>query len=110
MRNLAEIQSSIEEYAPPVLFKVATPELVAIKPTIHLFEGEDTVSNRNLVLQRLKVYLNAKAEPGCSVTQTTLQTVITDGVTISKAILTLPGTEVSTSVLQYPVLGDVAWS
>ena len=110
VHNLAEIQSYIEEYAPPILFKVSTPELVAITPTIHLFEGEDTVSNRNLVLQRLKVYLNAKAEPGCSVTQATLQTVITDGVTISKAILTLPGTEVKTSVLQYPVLGDVTWS
>jgi len=110
VRNLAEIQSYIEEYAPPILFKVSTPELVAINPTIHLFEGEDTISNRNLVIQRLKVYLNAKAEPGCSITQATLQTVITDGVTISKAILTLPDTEVSTSVLQYPVLGDVAWS
>ena len=80
-----------------------------VSPAIHLSEGEDTVSNRNLVLQRLKVYLNAKAEPGCTITQATLQTVITDGVTISKAELTLPGGEVKATVLQYPVLGDVTW-
>lgn len=109
VHNIAEVQSYIEQHAPPVIFTVRTPELVKINPTVHLFEGEDTVSNRNIVVQRLKVYLNAKAEPGCSITQATLQTTITDGVTISKAILTLPGTEVKTSVLQYPVLGAVTW-
>lgn len=110
VHDLAKIQSYIEQYAPCVIFTVATPELVEIKPSIHLFEGEDTVSNRNLVLQRLKVYLNAKAEPGCTITQATLQSAITDGVTISKAMLSLPGGEVSTTVLQYPVLGEVSWS
>lgn len=110
VHNITEIKSYIEQYAPPVIFTVATPELVEVKPTIHLFEGENTVSNRNLALQRLKVYLNAKAEPGCTVTQAALQSAITDGVTISKAMLTLSGGEVSTTVLQYPVLGEVSWS
>lgn len=110
VKNIAEVQSYIEQYAPKILFTVSTPELVEVKPTVQLSEGEDTVSNRNLVLQRLKVYLNAKAEPGCTITQATLQTVITDGVTISKALLTLPDGEVKTTVLQYPVLGAVTWS
>lgn len=110
VHNIAKIQSYIEQYAPPVLFTIMTPELVKVNPTIHLFEGEDTVSNRNLVLQRLKVYLNVKAEPGCTITQATLQTVITDGVTISKAMLSLPGGEMTTTVLQYPVLGTITWS
>lgn len=110
VHNTAEVQSYIEQHAPPVIFTVRTPELVEINPAVHLFEGEDTVSNRNLVVQRLKVYLNAKAEPGCTLTQAMLQTAITDGVTISKASLTLPGGEVSTTVLQYPVLGEVSWS
>ncbi|WP_147615128.1 baseplate J/gp47 family protein [Treponema pectinovorum] len=109
VHNLATVQSYIESVAPPSLFTVQTPELVKVNPTIQLLEGEDTVSNRNLVISRLKVYLNAKAEPGCTIAQSTLQTVIIDGVTISKAVLTLPGGEISTTVLQYPILGDVAW-
>ena len=109
VHNIQAVQSYIEQYSPKIIFTVRTPELVPISPAIHLSEGEDTVSNRNLVLQRLKVYLNAKAEPGCTITQATLQTVITDGVTISKAELTLPGGEVKATVLQYPVLGDVTW-
>ena len=76
---------------------------------IKLSDSEDTVSNRNLAVQRLKVYLNAKAEPGCTITQAVLQTVIVDGETISKAELTLPHGEVATTVLQYPVLGEVSW-
>ncbi len=110
VHNLAAVKSYIEQYAPKILFSVRTPELVPVTPTIQLSEGEDTVSNRNLAIQRLKVYLNAKAEPGCTITQATLQTIITDGVTISKALLTLPGGEVKTTVLQYPVLGAVTWS
>lgn len=109
VHNIQAVQSYIEQYSPKIIFTVRTPELVPVSPAIHLSEGEDTVSNRNLVLLRLKVYLNAKAEPGCTITQATLQTVITDGVTISKAELTLPGGEVKATVLQYPVLGDVTW-
>lgn len=108
--NIAAVQSYIEQYAPPVIFTVRTPELVEVQPTITLEEEEDTVSNRNLVIQRLKIYLNAKAEPGCTITQATLQAAIVDGVTISKALLTLPGSEVATTVLQYPVIGKVTWT
>lgn len=109
VHNLERVQSYIEQYAPKILFTVSTPELVEVTPSIQLSEGEDTVANRNLVLQRLKVYLNAKAEPGCTITQATLQTVITDGVTISRALVTLPNGEVNTTILQYPVLGEVVW-
>lgn len=110
VHNIAAVQSYIEQYAPKIIFTVRTPELVEISPTIKLSDGEDTVSNRNLAVQRLKVYLNAKAEPGCTIAQATLQTVIADGVTISKAEVTLPDGEITTTVLQYPVLGEVTWS
>ena len=109
VHNLSKVQTYIEQYSPKILFTVKTPELVKITPSIKLYDDEDTVSNRNLALQRLKVYLNAKAEPGCTITQATLQVVITDGVTISKASLSLPGGEIKTTILQYPVLGDVKW-
>lgn len=110
VHNIEAIRSYIEQYAPKILFTVRTPELVRVNPTVRLQDGEDTVSNRNLVLHRLKVYLNAKAEPGCTITQAMLQTVIADGVTISKATLTLHGEEISTTIFQYPVLGEVLWS
>ena len=109
VHNVAQVQNYIEQLAPPVIFTVRTPELVEVTPSVSLADGEDTVSNRNLAVNRLKVYLNAKAEPGCTITQATLQTVITDGVTITKATLALPGGEVKTTVLQYPVLGKVTW-
>ena len=109
VHNVAQVQNYIEQLAPPVIFTVRTPELVEVTPSVSLADGEDTVSNRNLAVNRLKVYLNAKAEPGCTITQATLQTVITDGVTITKATLALPGGEVKTTVLQYPVLGNVTW-
>ena len=109
VHNISAVQSYIEQYAPKIIFTVCTPELVEVTPMIKLSDSEDTVSNRNLAVQRLKVYLNAKAEPGCTITQAVLQTVIVDGETISKAELTLPHGEVATTVLQYPVLGEVSW-
>lgn len=107
--NLATVKSYIEKLAPPVLFTVRTPELVQILPSISLVDNEDTVENRALVENRLKVYLSAKARPGISFTQALLQSVIVDGVTISEAFLTLPGGKIETTILQYPVLGEITW-
>jgi hypothetical protein len=54
----------INAVAPPLIFTVRTPELVPINPVISLLPAEDTLSNREIVTGRLKVYLRAVAAPG----------------------------------------------
>lgn len=107
--NLAAVDAYIESKSVPALYTVKTPELVQIEPTIELLDEEDTSENRATVLGRLKAYLDARARPGSSFTQETLQSVIVDGSAISSATLTLPGGKVETTALQYPVLGAVTW-
>lgn len=109
VQNLGMVQSYIEAVSPPILFTVQTPILIEIIPSIHLLQEEDTVTNRELVGQRLKAYLNVKAVPGISFTQELLKSVIVDGIIITDATLTLPEGKIETTVLQYPILGTIIW-
>lgn len=107
--NIQAVTDYIEQHQPPVIFTVRTPELIPLEPSIKLLPLEDTPSNRDLVKNRLQVFLTAKAEPGVCFTQGLLQSIIVDGVIISEAVLTLPDGKLEATVLQYPVLEEITW-
>jgi uncharacterized phage protein gp47/JayE len=110
--GLALVTEYISTAAPPVLFTVRTPELVPLNPAIALEPGEDTVGNRELVLGRLKMYLQATAIPGKRYTAGMLRDAIIDGVTVSGGTVKLNGSvtgEVTTTILQLPVVGAETW-
>lgn len=111
--NLDPVTRYINAMAPPVIFTVRTPELLPLEPAIALLPAEDTVANRELVTGRLKMYLEAAAVPGSRHTAGMLQDAVVDGVIISAATVRLHGSttgEVGTTMLQLPVLGEVAWA
>ena len=110
--NLAIITEYISSVAPPVLFTVRTPDLISINPTIALLPGEDTLTNREIVENRLKTYLQATAAPGISYTAGILREAIIDGVIISTATIKINGSTtgtIETTILQYPILGALTW-
>lgn len=107
--NLEAVWAYVMQYAPPIQITIRTPELILIEPSIGLQAQENTIENRNLVKNRLQVFLSARAEPGVSFTQGLLQSIIIDGVTISSATLVLPVGKIETTVLQYPILGNITW-
>ena len=112
VRNLAEVRDYISTVAPPVVFEVRTPTLVPINPEIQLTLQEDTLENRELAETRLKVYLQHTAKPGVKITAGYLRDAIIDGVKISESTVKLegdPAGSIQTTILEYPVLGTIAW-
>jgi hypothetical protein len=110
--SLALVTEYISTVAPPVLFTVRTPDLIPLDPVIALLPAEDTVSNRELAVGRLKTYMEATATPGAKYTAGMLREAIIDGVLISGATVKLSGStvgDVETTILQLPVLGDISW-
>jgi uncharacterized phage protein gp47/JayE len=110
--NVSRVAEYISAVAPPVLFTVRTPELLPLDPAIALLQAEDTLSNRDLAVNRLKTYLEATAAPGARYTAGMLREAIIDGVIISGAAVKLNGSmtgDTTTTILQLPVLGDVSW-
>jgi hypothetical protein len=110
--GLALVTEHINTVAPPVLFTVRTPALIPLDPAVALLPPEDTLANREIVTDRLKMYLEATATPGIRYTAGILREAIIDGVTISGAAVRLAGSttgEVDTTILELPVLGDLSW-
>ncbi|MDR1316534.1 MAG: baseplate J/gp47 family protein [Spirochaetales bacterium] len=110
--SLSLVTNYISAVAPPVLFTVRTPEIVSIDPEIALLPGEDTLQNRDTAAARLKTYLQATAAPGGGYTAGNLRDAIIDGVTITAAAVKIDGSaggRVETTILQYPVVGDITW-
>jgi uncharacterized phage protein gp47/JayE len=110
--NLEAVKSYLNEYAPPVLFEVGTPEIINLNPAVALQPLEDSVYNRGETERRLKTYLQFAAKPGCIVTAGALRLAVIDGVDITEAAIKLNGDTaglVKTTVLEYPVLGEVTW-
>jgi hypothetical protein len=106
------VSEYISAAAPPVLFTVRTPDLIPLDPVIALVPAEDTVSNRETAVNRLKTYLQATAAPGVRYTAGILREALIDGVIISGAAVKLDGSTagaIETTVLQLPVLGAPAW-
>jgi hypothetical protein len=110
--GLGLVRDYISTVAPPVLFTVRTPGLIPLNPVIALLPAEDTLANRETVSGRLKTYLESAAAPGIRYTAGMLRDAIIDGVTISGAVVKLSGSttgEVTATILQLPVLGDISW-
>jgi uncharacterized phage protein gp47/JayE len=110
--NLEVVRDYISTVAPPVLFTVRTPALVPLNPVISLLPPEDTINNREIVSNRLKTYLQITAKPGIRYTTGNLRDAVIDGVQISGGTVSLGGSttgELSTSILELPVLGALTW-
>ena len=111
--NLGLVRDYISTVAPPVIFTVRTPQLIPLNPVISLKPPEDTLANRDIVSSRLKVYLQANAAPGVTYTSGILREAIIDGVQITGATVSLGGSttgELATTIMEYPVLGTLAWA
>jgi uncharacterized phage protein gp47/JayE len=112
VQNLAAVRDYISTVSPPVIFDVRTPSLVPVNPKIRLPPLEDTQENRELAEQRLKAYLQQAAKPGIQVTAGSFRDAVIDGVIITSAVVQLAGDTagiVSTTILEYPVLGAITW-
>jgi uncharacterized phage protein gp47/JayE len=110
--NLESIRAYIQDVAPPVLFTVRTPEIIALNPVVSLLPAEDSNMNRATAISRMKTYLQVSARPGVQITAGTLRTAIIDGVTLTNATVKLNGDStgiMTTTILQYPYLGEVSW-
>lgn len=109
VKNLEAVTAYIEHHMPPCQITVRSPEIIFLMPSIQLLPTENSVENRSTIKARLQSFLNIKAGPGISFTQGLLQSVIVDGIVISEASLTLPNGKIETTILEYPVLGDIIW-
>ena len=110
--NLEAVKSYLNEYAPPVLFEVRTPEIISLNPAVALPPYEDTQHNREQAAQRIKAYMQIAAKPGERVTAGALRGAVIDGVGITDATVKLNGDAtgiVQTTVLQYPYTGEIVW-
>lgn len=107
--NLDVVSDYILSMAPPIVYMVKTPELVSLNPEVHLLTAEDTVANRALALYRMQTYLDLTVEPGCSMTPGKLRDAIVDGVTLTDATVSIGASTISSTVLQYLVLGTPTW-
>ncbi|MEL3907903.1 MAG: baseplate J/gp47 family protein [Treponemataceae bacterium] len=108
--NLAVVTAYINSVAPPVLFTVKTPNLKAINMSITLLASENSTTNQNIVLNRIKSYLNTSAKPGINYTEGIFRDIIVDGVKITYVRVNFSDFDTgifTTTILEYPVLGKV---
>jgi len=112
VNNLAVVRDYISTVSPPIIFTVQTPSIISINPEIKLLGSEDTQENRELTETRLKAYLQFISKPGIQITSGALREAIIDGIKITDAAIKLEGDITGrfiTTILEYPVLGDVIW-
>jgi uncharacterized phage protein gp47/JayE len=110
--SLVEVRDYISNNAPPVLFEVRTPVIKPINPSVALPLQEDSLENRNLTVSRMKAYMQAVAEPGAKITAGSLRLAVIDGVTITDVTVKLGGSTAgiaTTTILEYPYIGEVTW-
>jgi hypothetical protein len=110
--NLDIVAEYINTVAPPILFTARTPSLLPLNLTVALLPAEDTLANREIVSSRLNIYLQTAAAPGIRYTAGVFRDALIDGTVISGGTVKLNGSvtgEITTTVLQLPVLGDVTW-
>jgi uncharacterized phage protein gp47/JayE len=101
----------ISTVAPPVLFTVRTPILVPLDPVLSLPQ-DDTVQNRELAVDSIKLYLESTAKPGKMYTSGMLRDAFVDGVNIVSGSVKLNGDPngiITTTILELPVLGTPSW-
>jgi uncharacterized phage protein gp47/JayE len=113
VRNLKAVADYIGEIAPPVIFTVQSPQIISLNPVAALRQGEDSLANRSLAEDRMKAYLQRVARPGVEITAGALRQAVIDGVAVSGVEVRLNGSAtgiVSTSILQYPFIGELVWN
>ena len=112
VENVSEVQNYISSVAPLIMFEVRSPALVSVNPSVTLPSHEDSQVNRDLAETGMKTFLQLSAKPGVQATAGSLRLAIIDGVTITDAVVKINGSIagiVSTTILQYPVLGVLTW-
>jgi uncharacterized phage protein gp47/JayE len=110
--NLAEVRNYISDNAPPVLFDVRTPNIIPLNPAASLPPWEDSQANRELAVSRMKAYMQLTAKPGAMTTAGAPRLAVIDGVTITDVTVRLGGDTagiVTTTILEYPYIGEVTW-
>lgn len=107
--NLSVVSDYIFSVAPPIVYTVKTPDLVALDPAVHLLPAEDTVSNRTLAEHRLRTYLDLTAKPGITYTPGMLRDAVVDGVILTDASISIGGATRTSTVLQLFTLGALSW-
>jgi hypothetical protein len=110
--NLAEVRDYISNVAPPVLFEERTPDIIPVNPLVNLPPQEDSQTNRELAATRIKTYMQYAAYPGAQITAGALRLAAIDGVTITDITVALGGSAVgivTTTILEYPYIGEVTW-
>jgi len=110
--NLAEVRNYISKVAPPVLFEVRTPKIISVNPSISLPPLEDSQANRELAEARMKTWMQLATKPGVQITAGALRMAVIDGVTITDTTVKLSGDTVgivSTTILEYPYIGEIIW-
>jgi hypothetical protein len=106
------VRNYINNNAPPVLFEVRTPNIIAVNPSASLSLQEDSLANRELAVSRMKAYMQLVAKPGARVTAGALRQAVIDGVTITDVTVRLGGSTAGiagTTILEYPHIGEVIW-
>ena len=110
--GLDAVRERVRSLAPPVIFAVRSPAIVAVSPSASLPAAEDSLENRGLAEGRMLAWMQAEARPGARVTAGALRLAAIDGVEITDIDVRIGGAAdgtVETSVLEYPWLGEVAW-
>jgi uncharacterized phage protein gp47/JayE len=110
--NLEAVRNYINDNAPPILFEVRTPNIIPINPSASLPTNEDSQANRELAVNRMKAYMQLIAKPGAKITAGALRLAVIDGISITDVTIKLGGSTigiVTTTILEYPYIGEVTW-
>lgn len=106
--DLESVKEYLERLIPLSIFTIQTPELIDINPGISI--TPNTTENQDTMKSRIRKYLDAYARPGATITAAALRNAIVDGFAIIEAEVTIDGStagERSSTILQYPVLGEI---
>jgi hypothetical protein len=109
--NLQAVTDYINSVAPPITFTVRSPSLVPMNPTVALGD-DDTDSNRGIVSERMKIYLQSVGKPLTQITAGEMRWAIIDGVVIKNPQVKINGSTtgiMETTMLEYPILGVTTW-
>jgi hypothetical protein len=106
------VRAYIRDRAPPVMFSVRSPAIVAVNPSATLPIAEDSLSNRDLATDRMTAWMQTETRPGARITAGALRLAAIDGVDITDIEVRIGGAAdgtVNASPLEYPWIGEVAW-
>jgi len=110
--GLDAVRDHIRAVAPPIIFAVRSPAIIAVNPSAALPAAEDSLANRELAAGRMLAFMQVEARPGARITAGALRLAAIDGVAITDIDVRIGGASdgiAEASILEYPWLGEVAW-